>query len=373
MRSHIVLISVFLVAFVVAASGHAQSCAAPPVVCAAAQSVVKISSYEPTGSAVVIGPERIVTNRHMLADNTVAEVMLSDGRKLKGTVIATDYPGDLVTLMVPGLPELPILPVGQAGLQSTLYVIGFDVGRDAVRVYAPGALLVEKADTSLARLHHDARSLPGNSGGALLDAEGRLVGIVASGGEGRNEAIPAADIDVVINASGPDKMAASADIGRAYVRCVEFTDDMRNARGTLANDNVILTKDTCLATQNRQLMDVAATELGMRRKLDPALELLRASYTQDPNAPNTLIPLAVTLHLAQRFEEEVPILYRALEILPTAPQLLRLALQAGIWGGDQALADLAMQRIQDVMPQMAPAARRFYDNPPPKPRMRPPG
>jgi len=69
----------------------------------------------------------------------------------------------------------------------------------------------------------------------------------------------------------------------------------------------------------------------------------------------------------------VPILYRALEILPTAPQLLRLALQAGIWGGDQALADLAMQRIQDVMPQMAPAARRFYDNPPPKPRMRPPG
>ena len=354
-------------------TAQGQSCTAPSAVCAAVGSVVKLSSYEPIGSAVVIGPERVITNRHMLADNTAAEVILPDGSKLKGQVLATDYPGDLVTLTVPGLPALPILPLGQADLQSTLYVVGFDVGRDAVRVYAPGALLVEKADTALARLHHDARTLPGNSGGALLDAEGRLVGIVASGGEGRNEAIPAADIDAVIHASGPEKVSASAEIGRAYVRCVEFTDDIRTSRGVLTDGAVIKIKDACLASQNRQLMDVAASELAMRRKIDPALALLRASYAQDPNAPNTLISLAITLHLAQRFEEEVPILYRALDILPTAPQVLRLALQAGIWGGDQALADLAMQRIQDVMPQMAPAARRFYDNPPPKPRMRPPG
>ena len=367
------MISALLVAATLAGPVQAQSCVAPPMVCGAQQSVVKISSYEPIGSAVVIGPERIVTNRHMLADNTAAEVILPDGITLKGTVVATDYPGDLVTLTVPGLPVLPTLPLGQADLQSTLYVVGFDVGRDAVRVYAPGALLVEKATTALARLHHDARSLPGNSGGALLDAEGRLVGIVASGGEGRNEAIPAADIDAVIHASGPDKVLASAEIGRAYVRCVEFTDDIRTSRGTLTDGAVIEVKDACLASQNRQLMDVAASELAMRRKIDPALVLLRASYAQDPNAPNTLISLAITLHLAQRFEEEVPILYRALDILPTAPQVLRLALQAGIWGGDQALADLAMQRIQDVMPQMAPAARRFYDNPPPKPRLTPPG
>ena len=337
-------------------TAQGQSCTAPSAVCAAVGSVVKLSSYEPIGSAVVIGPERVITNRHMLADNTAAEVILPDGSKLKGQVLATDYPGDLVTLTVPGLPALPILPLGQADLQSTLYVVGFDVGRDAVRVYAPGALLVEKADTALARLHHDARSL-----------------IVASGGEGRNEAIPAADIDAVIHASGPEKVSASAEIGRAYVRCVEFTDDIRTSRGVLTDGAVIKIKDACLASQNRQLMDVAASELAMRRKIDPALALLRASYAQDPNAPNTLISLAITLHLAQRFEEEVPILYRALDILPTAPQVLRLALQAGIWGGDQALADLAMQRIQDVMPQMAPAARRFYDNPPPKPRMRPPG
>ena len=373
MRCFVGLISACLFVVMMATPAHTQSCVAPPAVCAAAQSVVRISSFEPIGSAVVIGSERIITNRHMLANNTVAEVILPDGRKLKGTLVATDYAGDLVTLTVPGLPARPTLPVGQADLNSTLYVVGFDVGRNAVRVYSPGRLLVAKADTALARLHHDARSLPGNSGGALLDASGRLVGIVASGGEGRNEAIPAGDIAAVISASGPTKAQASAIIGRSYARCVEFTDDIRAVRGALANDNVILTKDACMATQNRQLMDVAATELGMRRELDAALELLRASYAQDPNAPNTLISLAVTLHLAQRFEEEVPVLYRALDILPTAPQVLRLALQAGIWGGDQALADLAMQRIQDVMPQMAPAARRFYDNPPPKPRTKPPG
>ena len=54
----------------------------------------------------------------------------------------------------------------------------------------------------LARLHHDAYSQPGNSGGALINSSGHLVGIVTSGGDGRYEAIPLHAIDALKKASG---------------------------------------------------------------------------------------------------------------------------------------------------------------------------
>ena len=363
------VVAVFVAAGI---SARAQSCDAPAPVCAAAANVVMISSFEPVGSAVIVADGLLVTNRHMVADNASAKVKLGDGKTVDAEVVATDYPGDLVMLRVPDL-ALPAPPQpGEVGMQSTLYAIGYDVGREAVRVYAPGRLIVEKAGTPLARLHHTARSLPGNSGGALVDASGRLVGIIASGGEGRNEAIPIDQLGEVVAASGPEKAAASQLIGRSYRRCVELLDDLRNVRGAPTQDMALAVEGACRASNNPELMNQAARVMGMHRGIAVALDLLNAASEQDPNAPNTLISLAVTYHIAGRYSDEIPVLRRALNILPDEPQLLRLALQAGLWGGDQPLADMAMQRIESVMPQMAPAARRFYDNPPPAPRRQSP-
>jgi hypothetical protein len=349
----------------------AQSCTAPAPVCRAAANVVMISSFEPIGSAVIIGKDLLVTNRHMVADNASAEVTRADGTKITARVSPTTYPGDLVALIAPGIDRPALQQADTVTLQTPLYVIGFDVGRQAVRVYAPGRLLVERAATPLARLHHDARSLPGNSGGALVDAEGRLVGIVASGGEGRNEAIAVTELNRLRDMSGPDKLDGSLLIGRAYRRCVERLDSVGAKPGPLADGDAIEIEDSCLASANRQLMDEAGKTFGTRRDLERALKMLEASYRMDPNAPNTLISLAITYHIAGRFADEIPVLYRGIELLPDEPQLLRLALQAGAWGGDQALADLAMRKIETILPQMAPAARRFYENPPPAPRLKP--
>lgn len=328
-----------------------------------------ISSFEPIGSAVVIGDGLLVTNRHMVADNPAAKVTLADGTEVEARVAPTSYPGDLVGLVAPGVTAPVLAHNVTPTMETDLFVIGFDVGRQAVRVYAPGRLIAPRADTALARLHHNARSLPGNSGGALVDANGNLVGIVASGGEGRNEAIAVSELARLQAQTAPDKVDASQLIGRAYVRCVERLDSVRAQRGPLPEGDAIEIENACLATSNRQLMDEAGKTFGTRRELDRALRMLEASYRMDPNAPNALISLAVTYHIAGRFTDEIPILYRALEFMPDEPQILRLALQAGIWGGDQALADRAMQQIESVLPQMAPPARRFYDDPPPAPKL----
>ncbi len=351
----------------------AQACQAPTPVCAAKTSVAMISSFEPVGSAVIIDSGVLVTNRHMVADNQSVELTLPGGVKFKADVVPTDYAGDLVLLLVEGAKIPSAIKAGDADMTGDLYVIGFDVGRQAARVYAPGRLIAPKADTPLARLHHTARSLPGNSGGALINAAGHLVGFVTSGGEGRNEAIPVSALTRLHARSGPDKLDASKQIGRMYRLCVERLDRIRGDHGPLAPSDAIELSNACLATNNRQLIDLAGQALGTRRDTEHAVALLKKSYAIDPNAPNTIISLAIAYHIAGRYRDEIPVLYRGLELLPSEPQLLRLALQAGIWGKDQALADMAMKQIETVMPEMAPAARNFYNAAPPAPRLRSPG
>lgn len=353
--------------------GAAQgACDAPAPVCAAAANVVAISGFEPVGSAVVLEDGLLVTNRHMVADATAVDVRLADGSQIRAEPIASAYVGDLMLLKAPGVTAPPIEYREEIDAETTLYVIGFDVGREAVRVYAPGHLIVDKADTPFARLHHDARSLPGNSGGALVDEAGRLVGIVSSGGEGRNEAIPVSQIARLKDVSGPTQAGTSLAIGAAIRRCVEGLDAARAANTGLSDAAAQSLQADCLESENRQLLDLAGQTLAMARYLEPAIGILEVAHARDPNAPNTLFTLAITYHLALRYGDEIPVLRRALGILPTDVQLLRLALQAGIWGGDQALADEAMQKIEEHLPEMAPAARRFYDTAPPPPRLNPP-
>lgn len=367
--------AVFVVSAFLSSSNlaHAQACNAPKPVCAAADKVFAISGFEPIGSAVALGDAILVTNRHMVVDLDKITVVLSNGDRETATVIPTDYAGDLILLKTDQVDAVEPLSISQPLINGVLYVIGFDLGREAIRVYAPGRMIVDVAGTSLARLHMDAPALPGNSGGAVVNALGNLVGIVASGGEGRNEAIPATEIARVKNTSGPTFKESSDTIGRSYRQCVDTLNDISSQRGPLPPQVATDMSDSCRASNNRQLMDLAGQALGQRRDIDGALALLEASYTQDPNAPNTVVSLAITYHLAQRWTDEIPILRHGLGILPDDVQLLRLALQAGVWGGDQDLANFAMSRIETVLPQMAPAARKFYDNPPPVPQMRVPG
>jgi hypothetical protein len=209
---------VFAALLVPAGTARAQgdACDQPQPVCEARAAVFAISAFDPVGSAVRLDETRLVTARHVVADDVVVTVLLPDGQRLAAEVIPTDYPGDLVLLEARNLPPGPVLAPAKLDPASDLFTVGADVGLRRIRAYDPGRLTFAPApDHPLARLHHSAYSQPGNSGGALVDEEGRLVGIVASGGEGRFEAVPAEAIAEVAARSGPDAAADSAELGAA--------------------------------------------------------------------------------------------------------------------------------------------------------------
>ncbi len=135
------------------------------------------------GSAVVIGEDgHLVTNAHVVEGADAVRVTLPDGTASDAEVVGVDPVSDLAVLRVDAT-DLPVLEiadglpeVGDAGL-----AIGSPFGLDGSvttgvisalgrSVPTPGAPLVDLLQT-------DAAINPGNSGGALVDGDGRLIGI----------------------------------------------------------------------------------------------------------------------------------------------------------------------------------------------------
>lgn len=338
-------------------------------VCAVRQSVFAISSeYYPFGSAVRIGPDRLVTNRHLVVDLARIEIILHDGSKATGTIIPTSYPGDLVMISA-YLGDGPVIAIDDDDDQGPYQTVGMEVATNDISVYPAGRRLIQ-GDSVGARLHHQAYSQPGNSGGALVDGEGELVAIVSSGGQGMNEAVPARELMRLQSMSGPDHAAESRRIGLAFRGCDQIVEEVKGLSGPLPVTILSELEQACLETGNRQMIDFAATEAGRHGAYDLSARLFEAALDIEPDAVKTRLAYLTTLHLLGRYQDEVPIVWALLELIPGEPQLQRFAVQAGKWGGDQALAERGVALVREHNPQMAEAAQRFLDAdiPAPPPR-----
>ena len=138
------------------------------------------------GSGVIISPDGyIVTNNHVIEDATRLRVKLNDGRVFDAEVIGTDPTTDVALIKVEGK-ELPTLPFGSSdalrlgewvlaigspyNLQSTI-----TAGIVSTKARQLGVIPSEFSIESF--IQTDAAVNPGNSGGALVNTHGELVGI----------------------------------------------------------------------------------------------------------------------------------------------------------------------------------------------------
>ena len=138
-----------------------------------------------SGSGFAVTADMIVTNAHVVAGVDRPTVLRTDGRRLPGTVVVFDPNRDLAVLRVPGL-DRPPLPVadGDEGDEGAVY--GHPRGQDALSI-SP-ARIENKVNAQGLDLYGDrpirrqvlvlaAALEPGDSGGALVDTSGRVVGV----------------------------------------------------------------------------------------------------------------------------------------------------------------------------------------------------
>jgi serine protease Do len=127
------------------------------------------------GSGVIWSPRGlIVTNAHV-ADSTVHTIEFPDGSTSQGWLVARDPGLDLAALAVSGGTRPAALTRSARGFRPGEMVIA--VGHPADGEGALTAGIVHRAVGGRSRIFADIRLAPGNSGGPLADAEGRVVGI----------------------------------------------------------------------------------------------------------------------------------------------------------------------------------------------------
>jgi serine protease DegQ len=135
------------------------------------------------GSGVLVSSDGyLLTNQHVVDGADDIDVTLSDGRSASAKVVGTDADSDLALLKV-SLDNVPVIPFGdisQVSVGDPVLAIGnpFNVG-ETVTSGIVSAL--DRNQLGLSAIENfiqtDAAINPGNSGGALVDSEGRLVGI----------------------------------------------------------------------------------------------------------------------------------------------------------------------------------------------------
>ncbi|GAB3793426.1 S1C family serine protease [Dyella agri] len=174
------------------------------------------------GSGVIVSAQGyVLTNYHVISHATDIQVLLYDGRVAKATVVGTDEETDLAVLKIDA-GNLPVIRLAEQKPRpgDVVLAIGNPLGLNQTVTMGIVSAVGRQLNTSSAEdfIQTDAAINLGNSGGALVNAEGRLVGIntaligKAANAEGIGFAIPAGTAKRVL-----DQIVATGHVVRGWL------------------------------------------------------------------------------------------------------------------------------------------------------------
>lgn len=136
------------------------------------------------GTGFVVAPDLVATNAHVVAGERATRLERSDGSTVAATVVTFDPERDIAVLRAPGL-DRPVLAIGDTSVGGRGAVFGhpgggplrlapFRVGRRGV---ATGSNIYDTGRVERDILFLSAALRPGDSGSALVDRTGKVVGV----------------------------------------------------------------------------------------------------------------------------------------------------------------------------------------------------
>jgi serine protease DegS len=262
------------------------------------------------GSGVIVDDSgHILTNNHVIANATTIKVQLADGRSAEARVVGRDPDSDLAVLSI-HLAGLPVMTLGRSDrlqVGDEVLAIGNPLGLNQTVTHGIVSA-TDRRQLGVATfedfIQTDAAINEGNSGGALINADGELVGINtaviaknmdATGVEGIGFAIPVNFARGVMR-----EILDHGHVVRGWTGIVadDFTADQAAMYG-LARGGVVVTNlyvngpainagmrrgDILLAIDGREVRNAqdALTQLAGRTPGSPVkLRVLRGKQTLD--------------------------------------------------------------------------------------------
>jgi len=214
-----------------------------------APSVWRVRTYDQEGlplglgSAVVVAPETLVTNCHVLR-KAERFVLLHDNLSLPGTLELWDTARDVCQIKARGL-NAPAVVLGETrGLLvgQNVYALGSPAGLELTLSAGLVSSLRRDDDQRLMMIQTSAPISPGSSGGGLFDDQARLIGLTTMtlasvSAQNLNFALPVDWIRELPQrhraareqAAGPVETAASAAPAAAGAGRLPFSSEKREA------------------------------------------------------------------------------------------------------------------------------------------------
>ncbi len=261
------------------------------------------------GSGVVVSPDGyIITNNHVVDGATDVKVSFADKEEYPAKVVGTDKYTDVAVLKInkSGLTTLPFADSNKAEVGDVVLAIGepFGLGQTVTMgiISAKGraGLGIERFEDFI---QTDAAINRGNSGGALIDSRGDLVGIntaILSGDTGGNQGIGFA-IPANLAKNIMDQILKSGKVTRGYMGILpqELTPELAKSFGVSGTHGVAVANvvndspaakaglkvgDVILAVNGTNVEDVNSFRLqiaGFAPKTTVHLKVDRSGQTMD--------------------------------------------------------------------------------------------
>lgn len=207
------------------------------------------------GSGVIVSKDGyILTNNHVVADADLLKVQLADGREYTATLIGADPKTDIAVIKIEAenLPTATLADSDKIRVGDVVFAVGNPLGvgqtvtMGIVSAKNRNAKILEDVGGYEDFIQTDAAINMGNSGGALIDARGRLIGINSAiispsrGHVGIGFAVP-----VNLAASIMNSLVETGSVARGYlgITADDVTPDVaaqlelpRDTRGVLVTD-----------------------------------------------------------------------------------------------------------------------------------------
>ena len=253
------------------------------------ESVVLVYHQGGNGAGVIWRADgQIITNSHVAREGR-AEVVLADGRKYVGIVAARHPTRDIAILKI-AEDDLPAIDVGDSSRVrpgQLALAIGHPRGfRSAVTagiVVASGQAATEEGPRTGDMLQADVALAPGNSGGPLVDAQGRVIGINTMVSGKLALAIPSQAVERFVTGLGQGQGTAylgvagmvvplrRADYAAGYLLTEIGEGTPADRAGLIVGDVIIAIGDTTVTDQE----SVPATTMRMRPGDAVTIQVLR--------------------------------------------------------------------------------------------------
>jgi S1-C subfamily serine protease len=186
----------------------------------AGQSIVAVNARPRIPSSGVHWREGlIVTAEHTVQRDDEIGIILPDGKKAKAELVGRDSSTDLAVLKISGA-NSPVAEVGDA-TELKIGHLALAVARPGERGLSASLGVISALSGSWRTwggsridqfIRLDLSIYPGFSGGALVDARGRVAGIITSGPRNSVMAIPAATVNRVV-----EQLSSKGRIARGFL------------------------------------------------------------------------------------------------------------------------------------------------------------